>query len=153
MSRLIGFSVVVLFLLGCGGQSGPDGPDTSPATGVVTYKGQPVEGATVTFVATAGGKGAMGTTDASGKFNLLTFPGPVNGAVHGSYAVKISKTTGGAVAMTDAEAMEMMSSGKRPPKPAPEKDHLPTKYKDAKTSGLKAEVKEGDNEFTFDLTD
>ena len=36
-------------LLGCGG--GVAGPKTAKVTGVVTYKGQPVAGATVTFTA------------------------------------------------------------------------------------------------------
>jgi hypothetical protein len=151
MNKLAGFSVVVLMLAGCGKDTASDRPETAPVTGVVTYKGELVEGATVVLMATSQeGRGAMGLTDASGKFNLMTFE-PGDGAIPGSYGVKISKVSGGGL-QTQDEAMAMMESGGMP-QPTEEKDLLPAKYKDEKTSGLTADVKEGENEFTFELTD
>jgi len=52
---------VVIVLAGCGG----GGPDLVPVKGKVTYKGQPLSGASVTFHP-ATGPLATGTTDASG---------------------------------------------------------------------------------------
>jgi len=121
---------------------------------VVTYNGEPVEGATVTFMATSeGGRGAMGTTDASGKYSLFTFVAG-DGAIPGSYAVKISKTSGGTVAKTAEEATALMETAAAgPPKMSDIEDLIPAKYKAPQTSGLTAEVKVGDNKFDFELTD
>ena len=155
MNKLICCSVSVLVLVGCTPQTeDPDRPDTYPVTGVVTYNGEPVEGATVTFMATAeGGRGASGTTDSSGKYSLFTFVAG-DGAIAGNYAVKISKTNGGTVANTAEEAKAMMEAAAGgPPKMSEIKDLLPAKYKAPQTSGLTAEVKAGDNKFDFELTD
>ncbi len=151
MSRFIGCSILVLVFVGCGETGDADRPATAPVTGSVTYNGQPVEGATVTFMAgSSEGRGAVGTTDASGKFQLTTFEAG-DGAIPGSYKVKIAKTVGGGP-QTAEEAMALMESGAGPPTDE-QKDELPVKYKDENTSGLTADVKDGDNDFPFELTD
>lgn len=150
MSRSIGCLVLMLLFVGCGETVDVDRPETAPVTGSVTYNGQPVEGATVTFMAGAsGGRGAVGTTDASGKFQLTTFEAG-DGAIPGAYKVKIAKTVGGA---PTAEGGEIMAPPTGGPPTSEEKDELPVKYKDESTSGLTADVKDGDNDFPFELTD
>ena len=64
--------ISIAFSLGCP-QGGPGGPPTYPVSGTVTYNGEPVGGANVTFVAGQGGQSAVGVTDASGKYELTTF--------------------------------------------------------------------------------
>jgi len=120
---------------------------------VVTYNGEPVEGATVTFMATSeGGRGAMGTTDASGKYSLLTFVAG-DGAIPGSYKVKIAKKAGGGgFEATEGAGGMLVPPAGGPPTVKP-KDELPAKYADDSTSGLTAEVKVGNNTFDFELTD
>jgi hypothetical protein len=134
---------VSAFLAGCGG--GPsDAPTTVPAKGVVTYKGQPVPKLSVAFIPDKG-KLASGTTDASGKFVLMTNQ-PGDGAMVGTYKVAFS-----------------VVSDEIPPMPGfpEEKDYkppvspIPAKYADASTSGLTMTVDKdpAKNDFKIDLTD
>ncbi|NLX95025.1 MAG: carboxypeptidase regulatory-like domain-containing protein [Rhodopirellula sp.] len=74
-------------LAGSGCHSGR--PETVAVTGTVTYRGQPVEGATVTFYADKN-RPAYGTTDAAGRFQLTTFS-PNDGVVAGTHKVTIVK--------------------------------------------------------------
>ena len=145
-------------LIGCSGGGSADVGAVS-VSGTVTLDGQPVEGATVAF-SPAGqeGRSATGKTDASGKFTLTTVEAG-DGAVPGSYAVVVTKITGGAT-MQDPrgqggeltpeqqEAIKAAAQGKTPEA----KNELPEKYAAANTSGLTADVAgSGSNEFTFDL--
>lgn len=146
---LSGFALITA--AGCGRSAPSDRPKTIPVQGTVKYKGEPVEGATITLVPQdPKGRGAVGKTDKSGKFQLTTFQAG-DGALAGSYFVKISKTTSKSQ-LTEQQEQEYMAKGKPLP-PMIQKDELPKKYKDEKTSGLKAEVKEGDKPLEFDLTD
>jgi len=141
------------FLGGCGwAKVDPNRPKTVAVKGTVNYKGQPAEGATVTFIAqTAKEKGATGLTDANGNFRLMTFA-PGDGAMPGNYRVKISRTES-KPQVSDEEMKKLMNTGRQLPPPI-ETELLPKKYKSDATSGLTAEVKDkGDNAFTFDLTD
>jgi hypothetical protein len=108
-------------------------PPVAPVKGTVTWKGQPVAGASVMFMPGAG-RPATGTTDAEGHYRLSAF-GETNGAMLGQYKVTITKR----VPISDAPY-------------APERSEIPPAYADAATSPLKAEVTAaGPNEFTFDL--
>ena len=80
--------VATITLVGC---TGTESLDTVPVEGMVTMNDSPVEGATVVFTP-AGGEGhaAAGVTDASGRFQLTT-EASGDGAVPGSYKVKITK--------------------------------------------------------------
>ena len=154
-TRALGWGLVsttLVFLVEGFGRSAPSNrPKTIPVQGVVKYKGTPVEGAMVSLVPQdPKGKGAVGTTDKSGKFQLTTFTAG-DGALPGSYLVKISKTTTKSQ-LSEAQEQEYMAKGKPLP-PMIEKDELPAKYKQEKTSGLTAEVKEGVKPLEFDLSD
>jgi len=63
----------VLLNVGCGG--GTKDPPRYQASGTVTWDGNPVDGATVTFMAEGTGYAATATTDASGKFELKAIEG------------------------------------------------------------------------------
>lgn len=137
-------AVAIMVVVGCGAPDTSDRPATTAAGGTVTYNGAPVEGASVTFVAEKGGKGAVGKTDAAGKFTLMTFE-PGDGAVAGKYGVMVMKRT---------EQPEEEVEDPQAPAAPPVEDLLPKKYGNATTSGLTAEVTEaGKNQFTFELAD
>jgi len=155
-------SVLAGLVMGWGCRRG-DGPHTVPATGMVTFKGQPVEGALISFSPkTAELRSAIGTTNSAGRFQMMTlYPG--DGAMPGSYTVTISKPLGITDAPPKDESVEakVERSKKAVPfnvldpatRPEPV-SLLPAKYKDPATSGFTAEVKEqGSNEFTFALTE
>jgi hypothetical protein len=76
-------AIAVVCLAGCG-------PSYHKVNGVVTLDGQPVEGATVTFVSEDGSKTYSGLTDASGAFSLVS--GEKQGAPAGSYKVVVVKS-------------------------------------------------------------
>ncbi len=150
MHRLVIASVALVcpaIVIGCSGgpAANPNRPATVAVSGTVTYNGQPVDGATVTFLPQKpDGTGASGLTDAAGKFTLTAFA-PGDGAVPGSYLVTVIKTevAGGGAVQEDSEAT-----------PAAHKSLLPEKYGNPQGSGFTADVKEGDkNEFTFELKD
>tara|TARA_R110002111_G_scaffold255157_1_gene321295 strand:- start:92352 stop:92807 length:456 start_codon:yes stop_codon:yes gene_type:complete len=146
-STLICASLVLCFS-GCSSGTDPEiakRPKVYPVTGSVTLAGQPVEKAVVIFV---GGDGvtARGVTDASGEFALTTFD-QNDGAVAGAQQVGILKEEAG----YDPNQLKI---GEAPPAVKADRNALPKKYADPKSSGLKADVKDGqENHFTFDLTD
>src|SRR4051812_10287496 len=94
-----GVAVVVIF--GC-----TDGSGTSvklaPATGVVTYKGAPLAGATVTFMPEKGPL-AMGVTDLKGEFKLNS--GSMPGCAVGPAKVAVSIAAPGESGSTDVPIM------------------------------------------------
>lgn len=138
---------------GCGGGGEvADRPATAEVTGKVTYKGEPVEGATVTFHSSSpDGRGATGRTDESGNYQLTTFEAG-DGAIPGSYQVTVVKTVKEGE-LSEEETNAYYERGETPP-PVQTKELLPLKYKEAGSSGLAADVAEGgDNEFSFELTD
>lgn len=133
-------------LLGCGVDDGRR--PTAPVTVTVTYKGKPVEGATVQFVTVEDPMPAGGITDSSGTCSLSTYEAN-DGAIIGSNVIMISKTE-----MDDKNVREVAPEdrdlvGIVPPPIL--KNLIPAKYALPGTSGLKEEVKSGENTFTFDL--
>ena len=130
-------TIAVVFLgigLGLAGCS----TGTVPAGGTVTYKGQPVADASVIFTPAAGGEIAQGRTDVQGKFSLGT-KAPHDGAAPGDYNVSVIPNL-----PTPAEG----DYSEAPPPP------FPQIYLDPLTSGLKAQVKGGnDNSFALELKD
>jgi len=88
--------LIVLGIVGCG--DGAPSVKTVPVSGTVTYNGNPIEGATVTFMQQAEGiRPAGGQTDAQGKFMLKTALGGTkmqDGAMEGSFVVTITKSGG-----------------------------------------------------------
>lgn len=142
-----------------------EGLDTSPVSGVVTFRGAPIEGAQVTFVPTQGGMSAVGVTDAEGRYSLTT-RSKDDGAVPGSYTVKITKFEGGAddvdTSPIDEAAVEDITdeypedydpataAAAEAAKPPP-RNLLPPQYADPTSSGLTATVGEGEQTFDFTL--
>ncbi len=83
--------LVALFLWGCG-PSKEALPKVYPTTGIVNYKGKPVEGATVIFAGNGEGeRSAAGRTGVDGKFHLTTFA-PQDGCTEGRKSVVILKS-------------------------------------------------------------
>lgn len=163
IARFVAAACVLGGLAGCSGSGGS--ANCVAVTGTVTYKGVPVEGATVSFTPQAQGvRAAFGTTDSSGRFSLTTLK-PGDGAMAGLYSVTIEKPSGAAPVaappagldpaspegMAAARTAYEQTKAKGEPEPA---DLLPAKYKTAATSGLKADVQaSGGNDFTFALTE
>lgn len=139
---------LVLFFSGCTSSVAPEiakRPKVYPVTGIVTLAGQPVEKAVVIFVG-SDGVTARGTTDTSGEFALTTFD-QEDGAVAGTQQVSILKEE----ANYDPNQLKI---GEAPPTVKADRNALPQKYADPKTSGLTADVKDGqENHFSFALTD
>jgi len=145
----LAIAVLVPLTLGCGGSALPEGAKkTAKVTVTVTYKGAPVEGAVVTFVNTDGPPSANGRTDAQGKAKLKTYVDG-DGATLGSHKVIIEKSEAVGGQTVDIDSKEYNPDAP----PAKVKHHLPQKYNSIATSGLTADVKEGQNDVTFDLKD
>lgn len=110
----------------------------APVHGKIMYKGKPVPSGTIMFVPD---KGPAATAEIAkdGAYRLIT-EGIGDGAVLGNHKVSIT-------ALADmGNLLPEQRSGTPPPL-------VPAKYLSHENSGLRAEVKSGDNELNFDLTD
>jgi hypothetical protein len=119
---VLGLAIGVSFL-GCGGAGALK---VTPATVTVTYKGKPVEGATVTLSSKEEtGHSAFGVTNAAGVAEMRS-PTRQVGAVAGEYIITVSKG-----------------------------NELPAKYSSSETSDLPpVKVTDGgNNNFKVDLKD
>jgi hypothetical protein len=132
---------MLIGLLGCSNSHG-----TASVSGTVTYKGQPVDGATVIFHTKGEGptaKPAQGKTDSSGSFSVTTYfaPGeqPV-GALPGDYAVTVTK-------------IDEPQGAFDPHKDPPPKNHLPARYSTPQQSPLTVTIKTGSNRPELKLDD
>ena len=158
MNRLhrlgLGFVVAVAFFMvsGCGS----DGLKLTKATGKVTFNGNPISGATVTFMFEDGNL-SSGITDNEGKFKLVS--NAREGAFTGKAKISVTKFNSGRAGVTPETAKpEDMFKGfdaknsdamKKQAKPTNE---LPDRYNSTETSGLSEEVqKSGPNDFTITL--
>lgn len=113
--------------LGCQG-------DNEGVTGTITLDGQPLTDAEVVFTPQEGGRPAMATTDASGKYELI-YTVNQRGAPPGKYIVRIRS----ARTETGENGQDVN---------IPEK--VPAKYN--QKSELAAEIQDGQsNQFNFDL--
>ena len=128
-------------------------------TGKVTLKGNPIDGAMVTFVPDESeGRTASGTTGENGEFLIMTQGATKAGCLPGSYRVIISKHID-----VDEQGNPVAPLGEAPPFADPSappqrmpisKSMLPDRYGKTDTSGLTAEVtRRGPNSFVFDLTE
>ena len=133
----------LLFCFGC--QKNPYG--VSKVTGVVTFDGEPVKGASVTFIPKDKElHSASGMTNEKGEF-LLTTAGAEggSGAQPGDYSVAIRKvglpddlqiqTPGGSAMIGVGAGAQSVPDVARM-----QTDQLPEKYKSAETSGFEAVV-------------
>ena len=136
-------AITMAACVGC--KPGHKGPATAPVTGVVTFNGEPVSGATIAFQPGEGGRSAAGITDASGRYQLSTYARN-DGAVPGDYKVVIVK-------YDDTPSGSGTGKDYVPPDgPIPEpKSLIPKKYASGESSGLKATVATGQNTLDFTL--
>ena len=146
MSKVVSWVVVVALLLGIVGcQRGATGPTGYPVSGVVTYNGQPVDGAQVVFSpATPGEKlqAASATTDSSGRYQLSAQPG--------EYVVMVMKYESPQAAAGGGGEYQPPEEGQATPVA---KNILPGKYADSGTSPLRVRVEAKTNEINLELTE
>ena len=94
MMKAVSFRRVVALIsltsLGCWGG---DGLDRVPITGMVTVEGNPLSSAALFFTPAAGtpGEGAIGASDDSGKFQVVSSRRDDSGIPPGEYTVRISR--------------------------------------------------------------
>ncbi len=150
MSYLRWLAVCLLssLIIGCGGEDGAR--PTAPVTVSVTYKGKPVVGATVQFISVENPQPATGTTDEAGNCKLSTYK-TYDGAIIGSNVITIAKTEVDTKNVKQVRPEDADLVGVTPPPNL--KNLIPRKYSAPGTSGLKEEVKNGSNNFTFELKD
>lgn len=135
---VLGFS-----LLGCG----PGGPPTVPVSGTITKGGQPLANITINLIDSANPDNtATGTSDASGKFELVYGTIGKKGAVAGKY--KVVLTGGGSAPVTtgaDGKATGYGGGGPGAGGSSAPKLDLPydSKWSSAETSPMDVEVKSG----------
>jgi hypothetical protein len=120
----------LLQLAGCNGESNPN-PPTYQVVGKVTFRDQPVPGASIIFNKLDNSRGAVGETDEAGEYKLTTYA-LHDGAPPGEYRVQIMRYEEPPPNATEAEMFHL-------------KNLLPAKYADSKKSGLKAAVQENDS--------
>ncbi|GDY08705.1 hypothetical protein LBMAG52_21910 [Planctomycetia bacterium] len=139
----IGLVLASLVLVGCGG-SEPVGKrePVYPVSGTVTYKGQPVADADVTFLCQEKNMSSFARTDAKGKFKLTSYAS-FDGAPSGKQTITVSKlasakSTTKEVDLNDPtyDPLKLVEDAKAPPP----KNSIPEKYADAKTTDLFATV-------------
>ena len=121
-------SLLALLPAGCG--SGK--PKTYPVAGSVTYNGQPLANAVVTFIPSSG-RPTAGITNAQGEFTLPT------GALPGANKVTVAEP-----------AIEMKEGDYSVPPETPPR--FPVNYTDPNQSGLQFDVKpDAENKYAIEL--
>ena len=140
-SLIVGW-VACMAAIGCGDSRGEsEQAPPSPAQGIVTYKGDPVSKAAVTFISLDGKTLASGMTDGVGSFVLTTYD-QNDGVPPGKYKVVVAVDT-----------VEEIEPGVLAPEPEGGfKSPIPLKYADSNTTDILVEVKEGSpNDFKIEL--
>jgi len=131
-----------VFLIGCG----DGGLATVGVSGTVTYNGEPVANASITFTPKTQGVGhpGYGTTDEKGVYLLQTSQGKADaGTTPGDYLVAIRKVE-----------VDPNAPPPAPGYPAQTRSVIPTRYAQTGTSELTATVEnKRSNVFDFALTD
>lgn len=154
--QLLSLAICFLTILSTPGCSGRGGKrPVKSVTVTVTYKGKPVEDATVTFISSeADAPAAYGQTNAQGVAKPTT-PDIGEGVILGTHKVLVSKEQ----IVKEKKSADQESADYVPPPPGgapvPTVKHLiPEKYSLPGESPLTAEVtSSGPADFKFDLTD
>ena len=152
LTRCVVLFCAALIFTGCGKSQDDDRPPRVRTSVLITYQGQPVSGAHVTFAPDGdAGKPAFGSTNDRGIAKLTTFQ-LEDGAVAGKYTVTVSKMHTEDNGPAPANPGVLSGVGRQTS--ATVIDLLPEKYKSRETSGLAAEVVSGEkNDFKFQLKD
>lgn len=128
--RSVGWLLVssLLFVAGCSSDIKPPPklPDTVIVTGTVTLDGKPAEGVTVRFAPRLdkGYHGAVGRSDASGKYELNTDIGYEKsrpGVIPGDYIIFVSR-------LVKPDGSLVPADSKEPPMMSGARDTIPLKY-------------------------
>lgn len=154
-SRMAGSALRVALLIGLTNgcyRGDPNIPQLAPTTGIVTYKGTPLAGATISFISSDPDKGnlpGVGSTDTEGEYRIQTYNR--DGAVVGNHKVVI-------VAIDENSLARDPKSGaplpRMHPKWKPPVSRIPDRYGHPESSKLTAEVVESSsNQFDFHLED
>lgn len=151
--------IIPFLMCGCGGGGGLPAGDTGTVSGTVTYNSQPVPaGSTVVFVKQGGGAGVSGNgaTDASGNYQLSMRDG--NDILVGVYSVGVAPPPEPELSPEQMmeQGMKEAENAKPSASPAPPEEPtyaFPAKYVSPETSGLKFEVKAGENRFDIQMGD
>ncbi|MCP4592521.1 MAG: DUF4198 domain-containing protein, partial [bacterium] len=132
-------------VVGCGGRD-PNLPKLVPVEGTITLDGKPASGTSVTFLptGTTRGNGAVGYTDAEGKYKLSDPRDGSEGVPVGEYRVMCNK-----LVMPDGTDLPMNSD--IPPMDSPAREVLPVNYSDMEMSELTFTVPEAGGTADFDL--
>jgi hypothetical protein len=141
--------IIALALVGC--NQAPQLKGLVPASGTVTFNGEPVEGAMVIFIPDSEGtsmRAASATTGgANGRFTLMTLQ-PADGAFPGTYKVTVEKTE-----TTENDQTVRMGPDGRAMDNLMTVDFLPLKYMDISTSDLTVEIPpRGNRNITLELS-
>ena len=131
--------------------------------GKVTYHGAPVTEATVAFLCDGASRMAIGTTDASGVYQLTSYEDN-DGAVVGQHVITVIKRAGShEVPVVEVpedyearvKAMDdvMLQSAQQTEAAEHAKPLIPEKYSDRNKTDLKRDVVEGENVIDLELVD
>jgi len=126
-ARRASLVLAIVVASGCSG-----GKPEGSVSGKVTYQGNPVAGGSVNFLSTAG-VGAQA---------------PIS---NGTYSVNGPLATGEYAVYVAPPLPTPQPPGTKPAPPP--KFEVPTKFQDAKTSGLKVSVKPGKNDLPIEIKD
>ena len=142
--------LILIIVAGC--SRDPRIPELASALGVVTYQGEPLADATVTFVSTETEKGyqpGIGSTNDRGEFRIRSYE--YDGAIVGSHKIVVFKLDASTLVIDPKTQKPVPMMDKRWKKP---KLFIPAKYTQPEMSGLTAKVESGKkNQFTFELKD
>ncbi len=115
---------------GCGG----NGVQLGDVSGVITFDGQPLQAAQITFIPVGPGRQSDGFTDSNGRYRL-GYSMSEMGALVGKHVVRVS------TAVVDESSDGMIRTAK---------ERIPAKFNTETT--LEAEVTRGKNEINFTIT-
>jgi hypothetical protein len=138
--RCLLFGFLALALAG-GGCAKRGGYDTADVTGKVLFKGKPLPGGQVTFVAVQGGTATTGTIDENGSYSVKAPVGDVRIAVDNRMLRKTA-SKGPMLKRPDAEGPSTLKG---------EYVHYNEKYYGPDTSGLTFKVEKGTNTHDINL--
>jgi len=150
-ANMVGLAALVVAVVGCCQGTTTLQEGAAKTTVTVTMDGNPVEGASVSFTPTAGGRSATGRTDESGQAEMWTTSAG-DGVMAGEYLVSVVKTeVDPSTVVEDPQAY--YEEHRRPP-PAPKKIAIvPQEYANPKKSGLTATVElDAENDVKLELS-